>query len=141
MALCLVLTHPAINCVSTAAVCIGQIESRATGPFCFVSTGMNFQTSSFPLIPTMRIHFFFFFTASLFPPFFFSVSRILLSVLSSYFSLLVDQQIQLAKLDGGIPLLAALLGGSPVNNICSLYHLHPCTLPSVCTKRGMKDRD
>lgn len=37
VALCLVLTHPAINCVSTAAVCVdqGQIESSATGPFCF----------------------------------------------------------------------------------------------------------
>ena len=39
VALCLVLTHPAINCVSTAAVCIGQIESSATGPFCFSPLG------------------------------------------------------------------------------------------------------
>lgn len=39
VALCLVLTHPAINCVSTAAVCIGQIESNATGPFCFSPLG------------------------------------------------------------------------------------------------------
>lgn len=39
VALCLVLTHPAINCVSTAAVCFGQIESSATGPFCFPPLG------------------------------------------------------------------------------------------------------
>lgn len=39
VALCLVLTHPAINYVSTAAVCIGQIESSATGPFCFSPLG------------------------------------------------------------------------------------------------------
>lgn len=52
VALCLVLTHPAINCVSTAAVCIDQIESSATGPFCFSPLGWAFQTSSFPLIPT-----------------------------------------------------------------------------------------
>lgn len=39
VALCLVLTHPAINCVSTAAVCMGQIESSATGPFCFSPLG------------------------------------------------------------------------------------------------------
>lgn len=39
VSLCLVLTHPAINCVSTAAVCISQIESSATGPFCFSPLG------------------------------------------------------------------------------------------------------
>lgn len=39
VALCLVLTHPAPNCVSTAAVCFGQIESSATGPFCFSPLG------------------------------------------------------------------------------------------------------
>lgn len=39
VSLCLVLTHPAINCVSTAAVCSSQIESNATGPFCFPPLG------------------------------------------------------------------------------------------------------
>lgn len=74
VALCLVLTHPAINCVSTAAVCIGQIESSATGPFCFSPLGW---ASRPPHSHWSQPSFSFFFLCLFhsFPPFF-SVSLI-----------------------------------------------------------------
>jgi len=48
VALCLVLTHLAINCVSSAAVCVGQIGSSATGP----SASLHWDELPDLLVPT-----------------------------------------------------------------------------------------
>lgn len=88
VALCLVLTHPAINCVSTAAVCIGQIESSATGPFCFSPLGWvsrpshsHWSSPSFSFFPLYC-------SGSVSHSFF--VSLVSFSVLLLYFSLRVS---------------------------------------------------
>lgn len=47
-ALCLVLSHPAINCVSTAAVCFGQIGAELRGP----SASLHWDELPDLLIPT-----------------------------------------------------------------------------------------
>lgn len=97
--LCLVLTHPAINCVSTAAVCIGQIESSATGPFCFSPLGWASRpphshwsqpSFSYFLYIALRPFLLFFFTP--YRTYFISVCFMFLS-LSFSFSLMGDDRL------------------------------------------------
>lgn len=139
VALCLVLTHPAINCVSTAAVCIGQIESSATGPFCFSPLGW---ASRPPHSHWSQPTFSFFFSILLCAPlslfFCLSPSQFCFIVLSVSLSWEIDGLVSRTR---GKHSFACCSFFGLANKLHMCYLPSPPTFPICLHEKGRRDRD